>query len=335
MSFSWFRSIARRLGPWTSRAQSARAGESRRARGKSSAARRTRFVANEALLRRLERLSLEAQRTLQGRPIGGDHPSQQQMPNTIFSDHRPYSAGDDYRYIDWNAYARQDQIVVKLGETEQSVDVHLLLDTSRSMAWGMPPKLVVAQELIATLGYLALAHSDRLRVTPFADQALPPFGPAQSKRRSVDLLHFVEQVRPAAQTSIAPVVKRYVQAYERGGLLVICSDLLADSSDGLDEALRGLAPPRWQVLVLHVLDRQELRPDLSGPLELEDTETNQRLALVLDSETLAAYRHEVTAWQEALAAACARRGATYARILTDWPLEQAVLPYLQKRRVVR
>jgi hypothetical protein len=119
----------------------------------------------------------------------------------------------------------------------------------------------------------------------------------------------------------------------RGGLLVICSDLLAP--EGLEEALRNLPPPRWQVLVLHVLDRRELHPELSGPLELVDAETGQRLPLTLDAATIAAYRRNVTAWQEGIADACARRGATYAQILTDWPLERMVVPYLRARRVLR
>jgi hypothetical protein len=87
--------------------------------------------------------------------------------------------------------------------------------------------------------------------------------------------------------------------------------------------------------VLHILDRRELSPDLSGPLELEDAETGQRLPITLDGPTLAAYRRNVTAWQEGIAHACARRGASYAQALTDWPLEQQVVPYLRARRILR
>ena len=61
------------------------------------AAAATQPLFDEAFLRRLERLSLQAQRTLRGRPSGGEHLSRNQLPATIFSDHRPYSAGDDYR----------------------------------------------------------------------------------------------------------------------------------------------------------------------------------------------------------------------------------------------
>lgn len=287
---------------------------------------------DEAFLRRLERLSLQAQRGLRGNPSGGEHLSRRQIPTTIFSDHRQYSAGDDYRAIDWNAYARQEQLFVKLGEVEQDVGVHLLLDVSRSMAWGDPPKLRAAQQLAAALGYLALAHSDRLRIAPFDAALLPSFGPAQGKRRAVEMLRFVEGQQPRGQTELARILSAYAAASGQGGLLAICSDLLAP--EGLEAGLRALPPPRWQVLVLHLIDRRELQPDLRGPLELEDAETGQRLPLTLDAATLDAYRRNVAAWQERIAEICARRGATYARVMTDWPIERAVTPYLRARRIL-
>jgi uncharacterized protein (DUF58 family) len=288
---------------------------------------------DEAFLRRLERLSLQAQRTLRGAPAGGEHLSRHQLPTTVFSDHRPYSAGDDYRYVDWNSYAHQDQMFVKLGEVEQDVAIHILLDVSRSMGWGTPAKLRAAQQLTAALGYLALAHNDRLHVAPFGVAPLRAFGPAQGKRRVVEMLRFIEGVQPVEQTALARALRTYATTHGQGGILVLVSDLLAP--EGLDDALRAIPPPRWQALVLHILDRRELEPNLSGPLELEDAETGQRLPLSLDSAALVSYRRNVAAWQERIASICARRGATYAQALTDWPLERAVVPYLRARRILR
>jgi uncharacterized protein (DUF58 family) len=293
------------------------------------------FSIDETFLRRLERLNLQAQRALRGTPLSGEHPSRQRLPAAIFSEHRPYSTGDDYRNVDWNAYARQEQVLVKLGETEQDVDVHILLDCSRSMGWGSPPKLVAAQQLVSALGYLAMAHSDRLRVTPFGATLLPSFGPAQSKGRLMELVRFMTAVKPLEQTAPARVLREYPKRYERGGLIIICSDLLSEPAEGLAEGLRALPPPRWQVLVLHLLDPLELQPSLDGPLELEDAETGGRLKLNLDQEAIDGYKRNVAAWQSSLAEACARRGATYAQILTNWPLERSVIPYLRARQVVR
>lgn len=300
----------------------------RRNNGQQQAQRESLF--DEHFLRRLERLSLQAQRTLRGDPASGEHLSRHHLPSSIFSDHRPYSSGDELRYVDWNAYARHQHLFLKLGEAEQSVDIHLLLDVSRSMAWGSPTKLRVAQQLIGALGYLSLAHSDRVLVAPFGDSLTRPYGPAHGKGRVMDMLRYIETVEMQQQTVLVQSLQAHARRYQRGGVLVLCSDLLAP--EGLEEGLRALPPPRWHVLVLHLVDPRELQPDLHGSLELYDSETGHRLPMTLDAPLLEAYRQNVAAWQQQIAQICARRGAGYAHIQTTWPMEQSVIPYLRTRQ---
>lgn len=287
---------------------------------------------DELFLRRIERMSLQAQRTLRGNPASGEHRSQRQLPATIFSDHRPYSSGDDLRYVDWHVYARQNQVLVRLGEAEQDVHVHLLVDASQSMLLGQPPRLRLAQQLSGALGYLALAHSDRVHVVSFGPSAGPSFGPVQGKSQTVALLRFIAQIKPQPTTQLTAVLQQYAREHPQGGMLVICSDLLVP--DGLDEALRLFSPPRWQTLVLHLLDQHDLQPELRGTLELEDSETGQRLDLTLDATTLAAYQRNLEAWRSQLARTCSRYAATYAPLMSHWPLEQQVIPYLRLRRLL-
>jgi uncharacterized protein (DUF58 family) len=287
---------------------------------------------DENFLRRLDRLNLQAVRYLQGNPLSGEHFSRQYLPTSVFSDHRPYTSGDDLRYVDWNAYARHDQMVLKVGEAEQNVNVHLLIDVSRSMAWGQPPKLRTLQQLAAALGYLSLAHGDRLLISPFGLEHLRPFGPTQGKARLIEMLRYLEDMPLQRQTDLQQVLVNHARRYQRGGMLVLCSDLL--TSGGLAEGLRLFMPPRWQVVVLHMLDPRELRPELQGSMELEDHETGQRMSVALDSETLAAYRHTVTTWQEKIARTCGRYGANYSQVMSDWPLEQKIIPYLRARRLL-
>lgn len=285
---------------------------------------------DERFLRRLDRLSLQAQRSLQGNPLSGSHVSRRYMPASIFSDHRPYTTGDDLRYVDWNVYARQNDVLLKVDEAEQNVDVHLLLDSSRSMAWGQPTKMRSMQQLAGALGYLSLTHGDRLQVIPFGQQALQTFGPSQGKGRLIQLLRYIEHIPIQQQTDLAGVLQSHVRRHRRGGVLVLCSDLLVP--EGLNEGLHLFKPPRWQVVVIHLLDPRELEPDIQGPLELEDTESGQRINVTLNAQALADYRQAVGRWQDRIARICANYGATYAPIKTTWPIEQKVVPYLQVRR---
>ena len=57
-----------------------------------------------------------------------------------FADHREYYPGDrDFRYLDWNVFARHNELLLKrFQEEEDSASSISLLDCSRSMSYGDP-----------------------------------------------------------------------------------------------------------------------------------------------------------------------------------------------------
>jgi len=118
----------------------------------------------EGFLRRLERLALIARQASAGK-TQGERRSQKRGQSVEFSDFRPYVAGDDFRRIDWNAYARLERFFIKLFVEEEDLTVHLLIDASRSMRWGEPQKLWYAAQVAGALGYIALTGLDRVTVT--------------------------------------------------------------------------------------------------------------------------------------------------------------------------
>ncbi|MBE0697571.1 MAG: DUF58 domain-containing protein, partial [Anaerolineaceae bacterium] len=67
---------------------------------------------SEDFLRRLERLALVARHASVGK-TQGERRSPKRGQSVEFSDFRPYVAGDDFRRIDWNAYARLERFFIK------------------------------------------------------------------------------------------------------------------------------------------------------------------------------------------------------------------------------
>src|SRR4051812_37745606 len=80
-----------------------------------------------------------------------------------FKDHRDYQPGDDVRHLDWGAYARSDQLVVKLFREEVTPHLDLVLDASRSMDLEGTRKgeaaLGLAGFLVAAAGNAGYSHS--------------------------------------------------------------------------------------------------------------------------------------------------------------------------------
>ena len=85
---------------------------------------------------------------------------------------------------------------MRLFEEEEDLHIHLLLDTSASMATGTPPKLDYARQVVAALGYVALAHLDRVSILPFAADLGEQLPPARGKGRIFKVLKLL--ARPSA-----------------------------------------------------------------------------------------------------------------------------------------
>jgi uncharacterized protein (DUF58 family) len=109
---------------------------------------------DEAFLRKLERIAILSKRAAAGQ-LQGERRSSKRGQSVEFADFRPYSSGDDFRRIDWNAYARLERFFIKLFIEEEDLTVHLLVDTSKSMDWGNPNKLEYAIRSAGALGYIA------------------------------------------------------------------------------------------------------------------------------------------------------------------------------------
>ena len=129
-------------------------------------------------LHKLEALGLATRQSLAGPGIGPRRSPRLGM-SVEFSDFRNYAPGDDYRRIDWNAYARLERLFLRLYRAEENLTVSLLLDTSRSMAWGEPSKFDLACRVA---GALALPGPAEVRPGRSICSRRRPQGPSTGRR---------------------------------------------------------------------------------------------------------------------------------------------------------
>ena len=180
----------------------------------------------ESFVRRLERLSLLT-RGLVSEGVAGEHRSRRHASSPEVSDFRRYVPGDDYRRIDWNAYARLDGIFLKLTEAKVEVPVHLLLDCSPSMNWGTPNKLAYARRLAAAIGYLALAQLDAVSGAGFAGELYPRFPTVRGKNQATRLLTYLDAAPIGQDSKIERSMAEYAESAPHAGIAFLISDLLS------------------------------------------------------------------------------------------------------------
>ena len=230
-----------------------------------------------------------------------------------FHDHRPYSPGDDPRYIDWQAYARSDTYVMKLYREEVSPAVDLVLDTSSSM--GMEPaKKRCALELFYFIVHAALAIGAGLRPWVLGAEGAERVDVGGLYRS--DLFDRGDAVDPSALRRVT---------YRSGSIRVLISDCLFPGEP--DRVLKSLLSTKGRAIVLAPRAKSESDPDWSGQLELEDCESGARRVEYLDGMKLEAYRAVYARHFQLWEAGCRRRATPFVQI----PAEHSLIVALRTR----
>jgi uncharacterized protein (DUF58 family) len=293
-----------------------------------------------AFARRLERLTLVSRKRLIGQGQG-DRRSLRKGSSLEFADYRHYVEGDDPARVDWNIYSRTDTLFVRLYEEEEVLNVHLLVDASRSMDWGDPAKLRYARRVAGALGYIALNAANRVFVWPLSATSTA-YGPAWGRGRAGAMLSFVEEFRPSQPSTpvvfgapaTPPDLDLALTTFtsRAGGLVVLLSDLLSPT---WEKALSRLAARSSEAVVLHTLCPQELRPDLGGDVRLIDRESGAAISVTLNNDAIRLYGQRLADWRRTVESFCSRHGMGYVPIDTSTPLETLVFETLRRRGIVR
>ncbi len=283
-------------------------------------------------VRQLDRLQLHGDKFLHGSGMG-QRASIRRKPAMDFQEHRMYVPGDDVRYVDWLASARHEHIFIKQGEQPKEATVHILLDCSASMAWGEPPKFMAQLPLAAILGYMALAHGDRLFVFPMGGGGNQALGPLSGKGQVPALLNYFRSLKFGGRIDFTQELRRFNRFSSWGGLVYALSDFL--DVEGLESALRLFPIPTWNVVLLHLLHPEELEPAQRGEMELVDVETGRTANYDLNAEALQTYLQRLEEWQREIEMAAVKNNAIYSLIPTGWSLAKEVIPHLRRMRVVR
>ena len=284
-------------------------------------------------LSKLDRLELASKRIVQGR-LQGERRSRRKGSSVEFADYRNYSVGDDLRRIDWNIYSRLEKLFLKLFLEEEDLRVHTLIDTSLSMNFGTPTKLLFAKKIAAALSYIGMVHHDRVTVEAFAaslEQGGP--GPLRSKSQIHRLLHYLESIQPSGASDLTNATKAFATRNIGPGVVVVVSDFL--DKNGYETALRYLVARNFDVYVIHVLSQEEINPPQTGDLRLVDAEDGDFAEITITAPLLERYKRTLDAFKDGLRDWCSKRGIHYTFTTSDAPFERLVLDYMRRNGLVR
>ncbi|WP_150107189.1 DUF58 domain-containing protein [Pedosphaera parvula] len=283
---------------------------------------------NTEELERFKNLLVFAKSTVEGYYVG-KHKSPFRGASAEFADYKEYVAGDDIAHLDWRAYGRTRRLYVRQFEEETDMVVYLLVDTSASMRYAgekRQPKFYLAAKVAAALTYLMLKQGDKASLTLFSNkvnQFIPPGGTRRHLHRIVTEL---ERVRPAATTGVTQALNECAGIFKKRGRLVVISDFLDDNRN-LFEALGQFLHRKFEILLLHVVDPDELHLPSFTVAKFVDMETSEEVQ-VDPEEIRASYRENMKGTIDALAREADLRQINHTLLDTTNPYLAAIEAYL-------
>jgi uncharacterized protein (DUF58 family) len=281
---------------------------------------------------RYEGLALRLRGGMGERPGDRRFPGHPEASGIELEAYAPYTAGDDLRHLDWNAFGRLDALLVRRFTAEREVVVHVLVDASASM--GAPPrdhKLATAVELALGLGYVALASNDALRIGFLAGEGAARQSPLYRRRGSAGkLAEFLKAAAAIGRVDLGGALEAYARRHHQAGAAIVVSDFMQEPG-GIEVGVQALRARRYDVILLHVLGASEVDPGLDFEQGiLVDAESGERHPMALTQATLARYRALLDAHLAALRAIAERAGASYAILTTGTPVHAFVTTELAR-----
>lgn len=322
---------------------------------------RTHPLLEPRLVARLSGMRLSTRRRVTGKYAGG-HRSKRHGSSLEFADYREYVPGDDPRRVDLPAYRRLGKLLVKLTEAEDEAPVRVVVDQSASMRFGTKARR--AHELAAALTVLGAGNQDpvRLLLAGKADDpvAVDP-GPWMRGRQALAIAssrlanqHLVpidgEEAGAddgAGAAGGADPAEALVRALHRAhgegarGPVVLVSDLLFEDFPTVIRALAGPGARGGGAtgsgsngILVHLVGREDLDPDVRGDLRLVDSETGTEVEVAVDDRGLEAYLDARDAWLDAIDEQAGRHGIAVVRTTDDADLDTFLLTDLRAAGIV-
>lgn len=291
-----------------------------------------RFPLDASILQRLDTLALITRKSMaSGRP--GRRRSPLAGTSMEFADYRRYAPGDDFRRIDWRAYARLEKIFLRVFEAEENLTVTILLDCSNSMYHGKPSKASLASSIAAALSYVALKCEDAVIVGALTDRLAAFRRVGSGKHALWTIGDFLSHLPDSGPTDLNRALYDLGRVVNSPGLTIVISDFLA--SGGYQIGLRSVRQLRQEVALLQILSPDEIEPDIQGDWQLRDSEGSGNIDISGTPAVLQAYQQRLLLFMQDLASFAHAQAMTYAMIPSDTDLIDVVQRLLRQVEIIK
>ncbi len=284
----------------------------------------------EKVVNTLDAFHLNVKEIVEGFMVGL-HKSPYHGYSVEFADYRQYIPGDQIKDIDWKQYAKTDRYYVRRFEDETNVNAYILLDHSKSMAFSSQNvrKLDYAKTLAAALTYLISKQNDAVGLVTY-NEDISYFQPPKTNQAFIaGIYKKLYELESDKKTNSIRILHQIAEKIKKRSLIIIISDLL----DNADELVKGFKHFRYlkhDVIVFHIVDKQEIDFNYKKETIFIDSETKSEVR-VFPWQIKDNYQASYSDFFSYIKENCLHSKIEYVTFTTKTALEDNLMKYLIKR----
>ena len=263
--------------------------------------------------------------------MSGYNKSSIKGPGLEFSQYRSYQPGDDLRWLDWRMYARSDRYYIRESETETSISVRFLIDSSASMNHddnGIK-KIDYARMLAASLAYLANLHGDAVGLYVFQNGGLFSLASKADPKHLQRMFYQLATLKPDGKFTEPVHYKELFTGSAKKELLIFITDMYQEHNE-INVLLDSLAALKHEVIVFQLMGQNELDLDFKGYAALEDLETGETIQIDAQ-QTKKIYQEKLDTYLTDVRMQLLGKHIYHKMLSTSKPLDEALRDFLIQR----
>lgn len=279
----------------------------------------------QEVLNKIKQIEIQTRRLLSGTQVG-DYSSAQKGSGLEFDQLREYQLGDDVRFIDWNASARTNKILVKQYIEERNRTIILLVDQSASTFYGSEISLksdVIAQ-IASVLALVADYGKDHVGAILFSNEVRQVIPPRSGRKHVHNLMESFLSQEPAGKTSLKIALERLIALQKKDAIVFILSDFFDTSY----ENLLKIAAKKFDVIAIRCLDKLETHFNVAAFLTIEDPETYEQVTIKTGTQPLHNFLQQEKEAVDAILRTC---GVELIDIQTNRPFIPDIIRFFKRR----
>ncbi len=288
------------------------------------------------LMAKLDAIDVMSRKIFSGK-LQGERRSKRRGQSVEFADFRPYTHGDDLRFVDWNIYGRLDRLFLKMFLEEEDLSLVLAIDTSASMRAGNPDAFDYARRVAMALAYVGLVNQHRVSLVGFSQGRIERATNIRGRRKASDIAQWLLKLEPSGASGFEDAMRVIGTSRSGRGVMVMLSDFLFP--EGFEKGLAMVAGRGFDMFALQILAPQVADPSreggITGDVLLVDSETGLETEVTVTPELLRMYRDRLDRLCGALRGYCTRRDIVHMVVESSTSVETLMLEYLRRRGLLR